>query len=172
VHWWERPPFEIVGKRVPDGADIQERVRENTERSTAFQAMLGDRLSDERRHIYRDVLRAMPTLFQRLTSPHALTIVHSDVHIGNFLYPRDPHADKLRIIDWQTWNIGLVVKDLVYMMAYFWFPERRTRYEQPLLHYYHERLHVYGVTNYAWQTLWDDYRLCVIRMLFHPAWQW
>jgi hypothetical protein len=46
------------------------------------------------------------------------------------------------------------------------------RYQQPLLPYYHERLQTYGVTNYAWQTLFDDYRLCVIRKLFHPAWQW
>ena len=134
--------------------------------------MLGDRLSDERRHIYRDVLRAMPHLFQRLTASQGFTVVHSDVHIGNFLYPHDPATDTIRMIDWQTWNIDLAVKDLAYMMAYFWFPERRMRYQQPLLHYYHERLQTYGVMNYEWQTLFDDYRLCVIRLLFHPAWQW
>jgi thiamine kinase-like enzyme len=102
---------------LPNEADIHARVGENTERITAFQAMLGDRLSDERRQIYRDVLGAMPHLFQRLTSNHALSVVHGDVHIGNFLYPRNPHVDTIRMIDWQTWNIDLAVKDLAYMMA-------------------------------------------------------
>lgn len=28
------------------------------------------------------------------------------------------------------------------------------------------------MTDYTWEQLYDDYRLCVIRKLFHPAWQW
>lgn len=101
-----------------------------------------------------------------------MNVVHDDVHIGNFLYPHNPSKHKIRIIDWQTWNVDVAVKDLAHMMAYFWFPERRKRYERMLLQYYHERLQAYGITNYSWETLYDDYRLCVIRKLFHPAWQW
>ena len=68
--------------------------------------------------------------------------------------------------------IDLAPKDLAHMMALFWFPEQRKAMETPLLRQYHERLCENGVADYSWEQLWSDYRLCVIRKLFHPAWQW
>lgn len=47
-YWWERPPFALSGQQVPDEAEIYARVQENAQRATAFQAMLGDRLSNAR----------------------------------------------------------------------------------------------------------------------------
>ena len=49
---------------------------------------------------------------------------------------------------------------------------RRRSLEQLLLRQYHDRLCENGVSNYSWEQLWYDYRLCVIRKLFHPPWQW
>ncbi len=170
--WWERPPFAVVGWQLPDETELAARIEGIHRRIHAFQAMLGDRLSGQRRAIYQTVLAGLPTLFRRLKSVQGMAVVHDDIHIGNFLYPHDPSKDKVRMLDWQTWTIDLAVKDLAHMLAYFWFPERRSQCEQPLLHYYHERLQAYGVTNYSWEMLYNDYRLCVIRKLFHPAWQW
>jgi thiamine kinase-like enzyme len=170
--WWDKPPFELAGAQVVDAAEISLRVSENTERINAFADMLGDRLSDRRRQIIGAVLGAMPRLFTRLESPAGMSVVHSDVHIGNFLYPRDATAQTVRIIDWQTWNVDLAVRDLAHMMAFFWFPEHRGQHELPLLRFYHERLIAYGVPDYTWEMLFDDYRLSVIRLIFHPAWQW
>lgn len=170
--WWERPPFAVAGWQLPDDTELAARIDGLSRRFHAFQAMLGDRLSTERRTIYQTVLAALPTLYRRLQAAQGMTVVHDDIHIGNFLYPHEPNRDKVRILDWQTWTIDLAVKDLAHMLAYFWFPERRARYEQSLLRHYHERLQTYGITNYSWDTLYNDYRLCVIRKLFHPAWQW
>jgi hypothetical protein len=170
--FWSRPPFHLSGQGVLTESDLQQRVQMLSERTNAFMAMLGDRLGDERRAIYREVLAALPLLFRRLMSPHGMTVVHDDIHIGNFLYPHNPARDHVRVIDWQTWNTDLAVKDLAHMMAYFWFPELRKRWEEPLLRAYHARLQELGVQDYGWEALYDDYRLCVIRKLFHPAWQW
>lgn len=169
---WESPPFELIGAHTLDAAAIAQRVEQLRARTEAFQAMLGDSLSDKRRAIYRRVLAALPRLLQRLSAVRAMAIVHDDIHIGNFLYPHDPSRERLRIIDWQTWNIDLAVKDLAHMMAYFWFPEQRARFELGLLRFYHARLQSYSIMDYSWEELFNDYRFCVIRKLFHPPWQW
>jgi hypothetical protein len=170
--WWEHPPWDVIGWSLPDRVEVDRRIKDVSDRIGRFTSFLGDRLTEKRRSIYGEVLAALPDLYTRLTLPTAYTVVHDDIHIGNVLYPRNPAEDTARIIDWQTWLIDLAPKDLAHMMALFWFPEQRQALEIPLLQQYHERLCENGVTGYSWEHLWDDYRLCVIRKLFHPAWQW
>jgi len=170
--WWGRPPWDAIGWSLPDQAEVERRVMDVRDRIDRFTKFLGDRLTEKRRAIYREVLAALPDLYTRLTIPTAYTVVHDDIHIGNVLYPRNPEADTVRIIDWQTWLIDLAPKDLAHMMALFWFPEQRRFLEKPLLEQYYDRLCENGVSDYSWEQLWSDYRLCVIRKLFHPAWQW
>lgn len=170
--WWERPPWEVIGSSQPDQAEIKRRIVDVSERLTLFTNFLGDRLSEKRRGIYREVIAALPALYERLILPRAYTVIHDDIHIGNVLYPRNPTTDTVRIIDWQTWHIDLAPKDLAHMMAIFWFPEQRRDLERLLLRQYYDRLCENGVADYSWEQLWYDYRLCVIRKLFHPPWQW
>ena len=170
--WWERPPWEVLGLRQPDQPVIDARIADVRGRIGRFVDFLGDRLSPERRAMYRTVLEGLPRLYRRLLEGRAYTVVHDDLHAGNVLYPRDPRVESVRLIDWQTWHIDLGPKDLAHMMALFWFPERRRRLELLLLRRYHERLGAEGVQGYAWDDCWADYRLCVLRKLFHPAWQW
>lgn len=170
--WWEQPPWEVIGGSFPDRAEVDRRIQDVQERLALFMNFLGDRLSAKRRNTYQQVLDALPDLYARLTLRRAYTVVHDDIHIGNALYPRDPTVDTVRLIDWQTWHIDLAPKDLAHMMALFRFPEQRKALERPLLERYYNRLCENGVTDYSWDQCWYDYRLCVIRKLFHPAWQW
>jgi len=170
--WWGRPPWDVLGWSLPDQAEVDRRIKDVRGRIGRFSNFLGDRLTENQRNIYSEVLAALPDLYTRLTLPDAYTVVHEDIHIGNVLYPRDPDTDTVRIIDWQTWLIDLAPKDLAHMMALFWFPEQRRALEIPLLQQYHARLCENGVTGYSWEQLWHDYRLSVIRKLFQPAWQW
>ncbi len=170
--WWQSPPWEVIGSSLPDRVEVDRRIQEVSERVGRFENFLNDRLSLQRRNIYREVLEALPNLYKRLTFGNAYTVIHDDIHIGNVLYPRIPTVDTVRLIDWQTWHIDLAAKDLAHMMAIFWFPEQRKALERLLLENYYERLCADGVTDYSWEQLWNDYRLCVIRKLFHPAWQW
>ena len=170
--WWEQAPWAVLNLKAPDQGAIDARIADVRDRIARFIDFLGDRLPPERVTMYRAVLDALPRLYQRLVERRAYTVVHDDLHAGNVLYPRNPDVDSVRLIDWQTWHIDLGPKDLAHMMAVFWFPERRRRLEMPLLRRYHERLAANGIRGYTWTDCWADYRLCVLRKLFHPAWQW
>ena len=77
----------------------------------------------------------------------------------------------MRLIDWASWRIGIATRDLAYMMALHWYPERRVRLERPLLHRYHERLVAHGVRDYSQDALIEDYRLAALLQLTTPVWQ-
>jgi hypothetical protein len=57
-----------------------------------------------------------------------------------------------------TW---LGVYDLAYAMVLDWDIEIRRRLEIPILRSYHSQLIKNGVTDYPWEQLYDDYKLCV-----------
>lgn len=90
----------------------------------------------------------------------------------NFLFPHDLEKDTVRLIDWQSSEVGIGPADLAYMMALHWFPERRASLEVPLLRRYHTRLTESGITAYSWENCWYNYRLSAINNLLIPVWQW
>jgi len=173
AYWWDHPRLgKDIGER-PTSESLLEEVEDYRQRLPKFVEFMVDRLSDERCRVQERVLAALPALLVgRLASDKGLTLIFEDVHAGNFLYPRDRRQDRLYIIDWEQWGVNIGPHDLAYMMAMFWFPERRARLELPLLQRYHRRLQAGGVHHYTWDECYADYRLSVLRLLFHPAWQW
>jgi hypothetical protein len=173
AYWWDDPRLGKGVGTLPTDASVREEMAQDGQNYRAFVDLIGDRLPVERRNVYERVLASfLPVQLRRLTAGKGLTLIHDDPHSGNFLYPRDPSRHSLRIIDWKSWRIAVGVSDLAHMMAIFWFPERRARLEQALLQRYHERLLVYGVSGYDWESCWYDYRFAVIGYLFYPIWQW
>jgi hypothetical protein len=171
AYWWDDARLGNGVGTCPSAQSIQEMLDEVASFYPSFVDYLGDRLPAKRCAIYeRAFASAAPVYIRRVTSKH-ITMIFEDVHIGNFLYPRDPSKDRLRMIDWEQWGIRIGAHDLAYMMALFWFPERRARLEIPLLKRYYERLLAGGVQGYTWDDLWYDYRLSVIAHLFNPIWQ-
>lgn len=155
------------------GLATEEYVRWAEETTSRFLADLGERISPARTALYRRIAAHLPSrLLDRHAQSKNLTLTQGDVHVGNFLYPRDPTVDRLYIIDWKRASIALGANDLAYMMALFWFPDVRARWEKPLLERYHQRLVEHGVVGYAWADLWDDYRLSVLNQLFEAIWGW
>ena len=116
------------------------------EHFAAFADRVGDRLSGERRDLYR---RALSTprrdLFARHHSHRNVTLIHGDAHVWNVLLPKDGQSGDVRFFDWDTWRIGLATQDLAYMMAMHWYPDLRRRRERPLLDRYHAALLAHGV---------------------------
>lgn len=133
AYWWEHPRLGKDIGEVFDEESLRDRIRETEKRGSYFMDFLGDRLSVERRKLYEKVLSSLPRLWKHLSDVKGLTIIHGDAHVWNFLYPRDPNKDKVRIIDWDSWTIGLGPSDLAYMMALHWYPERRHSMEENLL---------------------------------------
>ncbi len=96
------------------------------------------------------------------------TVTHGDSHYWNFLFPRNKEENQCVIIDWQSWGIGLGAEDLAYMIALFWYPERRQRMEQPLLKFYLEEMQKQHI-DYVWNDFWTEYRISVIFNLLSPV---
>ena len=138
---------------------------------TRFADQLGDRLSAGRRDLYRRFIeRSRP--FQRYHSRRHVTIAHGDAHIWNFLLPRESVVDTVRIFDFDQWRINIATRDLAYMMATQWYPDRRQALERPLLDCYHDTLIEHGVSGFDRDALDRDYRLSVLWHITKPVWQW
>ncbi|WP_027549916.1 phosphotransferase [Bradyrhizobium sp. Cp5.3] len=170
--WWDHASLgETVGTwmSTDDSRRLMETFAGHYDR---FADLLGDRLSEERRIIYRRFIEQSGRLFERYHSRRNVSIAHGDAHIWNFLLPRAGVADVVRIFDFDQWRINVPTGDLAYMMATQWYPERRQALERPLLNRYYETLIAHGVTGYTRGALDQDYRRSVLWHITKPVWQW
>jgi hypothetical protein len=103
-------------------------------------------------------------IIERTQDDNGFTLIHGDVGEKNILVPRQEDRP-IYLIDRQPFNWSLTtwlgVYDLAYAMVLDWKVEVRRQYEIPILKRYHHHLTKIGVTNYSWEQLFDDYRLCV-----------
>lgn len=169
---WDRDSLgESVGTwmSTDDTARLMETFAGHYDR---FADLLGDRLSEERRILYRRFIEQSARLFGRYHSRRHVTITHGDAHTWNFLLPRAGTADTVRIFDFDQWRIGVPTGDLAYMMATQWYPERRQTLERALLDRYYETLMAQGVSGYTRGALHQDYRWSVLWHITKPVWQW
>jgi len=167
AEWWDDARLgTTVGVRL-DGEAIDRYVRRFSDELRRFADRVGDRLSRERRELFDRIIAAAPQLVGRYCSHR--TIVHGDAHVWNFFLPKTGSGD-CRLYDWDLWHIDVGSNDLAYMMAMHWYPERRQRFERPLLDLYHTTLTGNGIA-YDRQALDDDYRLSVVWQTTRPIGQ-
>jgi thiamine kinase-like enzyme len=170
--WWDHPGLgETVGSwmSIDDTVGLMETFAGHYDR---FADLLGDRLSEERRILYRRFIEKAGRLLQRYHSHRHVTIAHGDAHTWNFLLPRPGVTDTVRIFDFDQWRINVPTNDLAYMMATQWYPERRRALERPMLNHYHDTLIAHGVSGYSRGALDQDYRWSVLWHITKPIWQW
>jgi Ser/Thr protein kinase RdoA (MazF antagonist) len=136
-----------------------------------FLDAVGDALSSARREILERVFSSELRPWLRLLDPQARTLTHGDAHGWNFLFPREQGTEAY-LIDWQLWHVDIGVRDLAFLIALHWYPERRRAMEIPLLRQYLECLNESGIDTYSWDHLWLDYRRCVVRNLTFPLILW
>ena len=168
--WWDHGELGSSIGRFITNAEFDQLRADLAERWAAFRAMLGDRLTAECADRFTRLLDAMPRFRQRYESRRGLTIIHGDAHVWNALF-RNDGAGSVTLVDWASWRIDTAARDLAYMMALHWYPERRARLEQPLLRHYHAELLGLGVRGYDFDALVADYRLAVLRQIMVPVWQ-
>lgn len=166
--WWDSP---LLGGSIGRWADPSNaQIQTFTEKFEQFEKELGERLSPERRDVYRRLIENGHRLNARYHSHRNMTIVHGDSHPWNVLLPlRD--GDTARIFDWDCWRADVATDDVAYMMAVHWFPDYRRRNERAMLDHYHDELLRHGVTGYGRDALWDDYRLSTLWHIATPVWQ-
>ena len=170
--WWDDAR---LGNTIGIWADRDQTTRDMetfSEHFARFADYLGDRLDADRRETYDRLIEQSTKLSERYHSRRHISIGHGDAHTWNFMLPRDPAADTVRLFDFDLWRIGVPTSDLAYMIAMHWHPGRRRALEQPLLDVYHETLLSQGVRGYDRDALEQDYRWSVLWHITKPVWQW
>jgi hypothetical protein len=102
-------------------------------------------------------------IIQRAGDLNGFTLIHGDAGCYNILVPRKGNRP-IYLIDRQPFNWSLTtwlgVYDLAYAIVLDWEAEARRQLELPILKHYHQHLLRLGVSDYSWERLYDDYRLC------------
>jgi hypothetical protein len=146
--WWEDPRLGVSVGAWPDDAAVDRFIQQMARCFEVFADRLGDAISGEQRAFYEKLIAAARRLPKRYRDAKAFTLKHGDAHVWNCFLPRNGSND-VRWFDWDGWRIGNPTYDLAYMMAVFWYPERRRRLEGVLLDHYHTTLQANGVHNYS-----------------------
>jgi aminoglycoside phosphotransferase (APT) family kinase protein len=132
----------------------------------------GTDLPDLWRETVLDIFENHPgKMWERTNDPTGFTIVHGDVNPGNILYP--VNGGRVYFLDRQpfTWSLTtwLGVSDLSYLMVQYWDTERRRDLEMSVLEEYHRQLIDKGVSDYSWEQLLADYKLCIPQAVYTVA---
>ncbi len=159
--WWEHDDLGTLSER-PTEATLAQNQERYQQKFAELDAFAGERLNPLHRDLLQQIVQRTPAKrHERLLAGQGLTLVHRDLHPGNFLYS---HKD-LRILDWQSWRADPATDDLAYMIACFWPEPLRRFHEEKLLRRYHEGLRRAGVTGYTWDDLQYDYRASIARAI-------
>jgi hypothetical protein len=116
---------------------------------------LGDRMSAADRETFTAAMGLVAPWL--LAERDRFALLHGDYRVDNLLF--DPDGSGVTVVDWQTLGVGLPARDLAYFTATSLEPELRASIEKNLVDEYHRALGGYGVTDYDFETCWQDYRL-------------
>ncbi|HYA68438.1 MAG TPA: phosphotransferase, partial [Acidimicrobiales bacterium] len=148
-------------------ADIEWLHRDQTAHRQ-FLATLLPGLWDGFRHRYAadlsaDVVKAGTVLFSRveaylLADPGPSTVVHGDFRLDNLLFDPAPGGVPVAVVDWQMCTDGPGLNDVAYFIGAGLGVDERRLTEADLVRDYHVALTAAGVTGYAFDQCWKDYR--------------
>ncbi len=165
AHWWGRA--DAIDAPTPPVEAHQEPNHLATF-FPDFVDFVGEYLSPARIKHYERIFSDLNTLIaHRLTSDNN-TLLHTDPHFWNFLYPKDAQQNECVIFDWPLWRTGLAGWDLAYMIGLHLYPEHRHRFEPALLDRYRQVLNEAGVA-YDRQDVQLDYRIGLLVGLLMPV---
>jgi hypothetical protein len=175
AHWWGKTRLAKINERIPDAQAIQQFTDMGKLGASFIIAACEDELKAHWPEAIDRIYDAHPQLMVRREQDDVgFTLIHGDVNRNNILIPINGERP-LYLIDRQPFNwsltVWLAVYDLAYAMVLYWDAELRRTLEIPILRHYHECLIQQGITGYAWEQLWDDYRLCVM-MGVYVATEW
>jgi hypothetical protein len=165
AHWWGEARLAKADTPMHD-ADFIQRFVDIAEPGVGH--ILGRHSADLKPH-WPDLLhelyaRHSRAMISRTQDLNGFTLIHGDVGHNNILVPKEGNRP-IYIIDRQPFNWSLTtwlgVYDLAYAIVLDWDVDMRRQYEIPILKRYHAHLVANGVTDYAWERLYNDYRVCV-----------
>lgn len=164
AHWWGGERLAEAGAPIHSAEHIRRFVEIAEPGAGHIIAQFSDVLEPHWPQSIRVLYAKHPQrMIERAKDANGFTLIHGDVGHNNILAPR--RGDRpIYIIDRQPFDWSLTtwlgVYDLAYAIVLDWEIETRRRLEMPVLKHYHEQLLKKGISGYAWDQLYDDYRLC------------
>jgi hypothetical protein len=167
---WGRERLDMFGYRIPDQKAIEAYISEAEAGLEHLLARVAGEIEPRWRDALYDIFRRhRQQMGQRTSDSRGFALVHGDVNPGNILSPIEG-AGKIYLIDRQpfAWSlrVWLGVSDISYMMVNPWETAQRRAFELPVLKSYLEALQQGGVTDYPWDQLLLDYRLCIAQSVY------
>ena len=166
AHWWGAERLAAGGEPIPSAGVIQRFVAIARPGVDHILAGCADQLEPHWPAALYDLFAHHPRLMvERTKDGNGFSLIHGDVNAGNVFEPVEGNRP-LYIVDRQPFDWSLTtwlgVYDLSYAIVHRWPVETRRQYERQILAQYHAQLIANGVQGYAWEQLWDDYRLCAV----------
>jgi len=90
--------------------------------------------------------------------PEPFALVHVDYRLDNLLIDATTEPPRVAVVDWQSLTLANPLQDVAYFLGAGLLPADRRRAEGDLVRAYHEALCRAGVTGYAFDRCWEDYR--------------
>lgn len=115
-----------------------------------------DRLEADEADIIERVAGSKGAPFEHLDG--AFGLVHVDYRLDNLLIDESVDPPSVAVVDWQSVSLGRPLSDVAYFLGAGLLPEKRRHHERSIVEDYHRRLIEAGVTDYAWDRCWSDYR--------------
>ena len=160
-NWWGR----LSEDQKPTFEGIDKNIRKLEDHVDDYFAYVGEYFSERHQKIYELLFSNLATL--KASRLSVATLVHTDPHYWNFLYPKDSEHGECVIFDWPLWRFGFGGDDLAYMIASHLYDEHRQNFEPRILQAYLEELHKLGI-DYSQHDLQLDYRIGVVTALLMP----
>ena len=120
-------------------------------------SLFGEYLSEPVLAMRADLQPSIGPLQAYLDRP-PLTLFHGDYRMENFLYGTEPGHHPMAILDWQGPLLARGIQDVALLLGHSAQTEVRRRHESDLLRRYLDGLAQLGVTDYAFDEIWGDYR--------------
>jgi hypothetical protein len=175
AHWWGAQRLDQISEPIHSAEVIERFVAIARPGVGHILACCGDELEPLWPGAIHDIYARHPrALVERTRDDNGFTLIHGDVGPMNIFVPLDG-VRPLYILDRQPfdWSLTswLAAYDLAYAIVLYWPVETRRALEAQMLRHYHGELQRRGVTEYAWERLYDDYRLSVM-MCLYVATEW
>lgn len=176
AHYWDVSRLATVGEAIPTKTKLNGYMSHIHPGLLPMLAAVGDELDATSKAVIPAIFERHPMqLLARTANPSGFTLVHGDLNPGNILSPRseDFERERVYLIDRQPFDWSLTTwlgaHDLSYMLVDWWPTELRRAYETNVLQAYHTELLRRGVSDYSFEALWQDYRLCAVQSLYVAA---
>ena len=86
------------------------------------------------------------------------SLVHTDYRLDNMLFATPEGGPPITVVDWQTVSCGSPLSDVSYFIGAGLLKEDRRAHEEELVRLYHDEMVAAGVSDFNWETCWQQYR--------------